>query len=398
MLQYKIPQNVGIEDKIVGPFSLRQLIMLAVGGGISYVLFAISSKLYELNVLEYILIALPALFALAAAMLKIHNVSFIKYLMLLLEFAIKPKKRMWDHRGISALVAPDLTDSAAAKKPESKDAQVLRDRKNVNLRDLSATLDSGGFEHVQQVNHEDIDEVQDDDLITEAYFGHKQAQSDTQNMYWRTRDMQKKKLNLLAKMEKAQKSAKTGPTPAAADAPKAQPSAQTATAPPPPTQPATEPKVTPATPAPTQTQGKESVTEHLASVIKEARQSNRTRNEMERKAETASATVTKQATEVPKQGSEPSKTSAGNIPASPSKPGPQSAVQSENQAEPSAAPKKRKRKRRKKAGPGPVREGTQVDTTDRQKPVKLLDQADKKQGETSFNDLSGGDEIEFNLD
>ena len=46
MLQYKIPQDIGIEDKIVGPFSLRQLLIVAVGGGISYAIFAISSRLY----------------------------------------------------------------------------------------------------------------------------------------------------------------------------------------------------------------------------------------------------------------------------------------------------------------------------------------------------------------
>ena len=199
MLQYKIPQNVGIEDKIVGPFSLRQLIIVAIGGGSSYVLFAISSKIYELNALEYLLIALPALFSLALAMLRIHNVSFGKYLLLMIEFAIKPKKRIWNHRGISALVAPDLTEKSRKQQSNVKKES---ERKDVNLRDLSAMLDSGGFEHIQPVKHEDIDDVNDDDLITEAYFGHKQK-SKSDNMYWRTREVQKKKLDLLAKIKSA---------------------------------------------------------------------------------------------------------------------------------------------------------------------------------------------------
>jgi len=310
MLQYKIPQNVGIEDKIVGPFSLRQLIILAIGAGISYTLFAITSRIYELNILEYILIAFPALFALAAAMLKIHNVTFIKYILLMLEFAIKPKKRMWDHRGISALVAPDLSEKKAKAKEEVTEE---KGKKNVNLRDLSATLDSGGFEHVEQVKHEDIDEVTDDDLITEAYFGHKKGESATENMYWRTRDMQKKKLGILAKMK---------PTAKPAAATKA--SAQTA----------------PAAPA-----KKESVAEHLAGVIKEARENNR-----------APAT-----TEAPKK-------------------------------------KRRRRRRKKKTQAQPVRQDTQVDTTSKAEPVKLIKKNKQNEGETSFSDLSGGNEIEFNLD
>ncbi len=203
MLQYKIPQNVGIEDKIVGPFSLRQLIILAIGGGISYVIFAITSRIYELNALEYFVIAIPFLLALAASLIRIRNVSFTKYVLLTLEFAIKPKKRMWDHRGISALVAPDLTNKRNIKKHIKPEEQAVK--ANVNLKDLSATLDSGGFANVEEVVHEDIDEATDDDLITEAYFGHKKKESSTENMYWRTKDMQKKKLDILAKMSTAGK-------------------------------------------------------------------------------------------------------------------------------------------------------------------------------------------------
>jgi hypothetical protein len=253
VLQYKIPQNVGIEDKIVGPFSLRQLIILAIGVGISYVLFAITSRIYELNILEYILIALPALFALALAMLRIHNVSFGKYILLMLEHAIKPKKRMWDHRGISALVAPDLTDKGAAKK---KAVAAKKEKENVNLSDLSAMLDSGGFEHVEQVKHEDIDEVKDDDLITEAYFGHKKEESTTENMYWRTRDVQKKKLDLLANVKQEAKK-ETPITPSA---------------------PPTAPEKIDPTP-----EKKESVVERLAGVIKEARENSTTKKKRKRR-------------------------------------------------------------------------------------------------------------------
>ncbi len=331
MLQYKIPQNVGIEDKIVGPFSLRQLIILAIGGGISYVLFAITSKMYELNILEYILIVIPALFALAIAMIRIHNVSFGKYILLMLEFAIKPKKRMWDHRGISAVVDPDLTNrSATDKKKEVTEGG--EERKSVNLHNLSATLDSGGFEHVEQVKHDDIDEVTDDDLITEAYFGHKKSDSSTENMYWRTRDMQKKKLNLLANMKPATVPVEATPT---------------------------------ATPT---IEKKESVTEHLANVIKEARQNNNVKKEPTEKT-------------IPTTTPEPAKPAA-------------------NESSQAQVPKKNRRRRKRKPKPQaqPVRLDTQVNTISKSEPNKLIKKPTINEGETSFNDLSEGGEIEINLD
>ncbi len=265
MLQYKIPQNIGIEDKIVGPFSLRQLIILAIGGGISYALFTVASRIYELNVIEYFVIALPAVFALMAAMIKIHNVSFTKFVLLTLEFAIKPKKRMWDHHGIAAMTDPDLTDKTRSKK--TKAVTEMEEKKDVNLSDLSSVLDSGGFEHVEKIQHEDIDQAEDDDLITEAYFGHKKDESKTENMYWRTKDMQKKKLDLLAKMS---------PAPAPAPAPTPTP-----------------------TPSPTATaEKKESVAENLANVIKEARANNQAKKKRPRKRKPKVAQPIRQNTQI----------------------------------------------------------------------------------------------------
>jgi hypothetical protein len=196
MSQYKIPQDVGIADKIVGPLTLRQLIIIAVGGGASYVLFAVAGKLYELNILEYIVIALPALIALAAALIKINNIPFTQFILLSLEYAIKPKKRLWNHSGISAIVAPNLIET----KIEAKSVAEESTKQNVNLDELSQILDSGGFEHVKEIKHEDIDKVKDDDLMTEAYFGHKKNDSETENMYWRTTDSHKKRLDMLAKI------------------------------------------------------------------------------------------------------------------------------------------------------------------------------------------------------
>lgn len=181
----------------MGPFSLRQLLILGAGFGLSYTLFAVTSRFYELNVVEYIIIAIPGLFALAAALIKIYHVTFIKFLLLSLEHAINPKKRHWDHQAIAPTVDPDLTEKTKSKKGI---LEVEKKKTNVNLRALSVTLDSGGFTHLEGVEHEDLDKVNDDDLITQAYFGHRRNEGPVHNMYWRTRDVQKKKLDILAKL------------------------------------------------------------------------------------------------------------------------------------------------------------------------------------------------------
>jgi len=201
MLQFKIPQNVGIEDRIVGPLTLRQLIILVVGFGTSYILFAILSKIYELNIFEYIVIALPMLLAAAFALIKINDVRLLKFILLFLEFSIKPKKRVWDHRGIASLVAPDLIEvKKEGLTPFEQSELDKKAKRAANLRELTKMLDSGEFEHVKEVEHKDIDVTRDDDLVTQAYFGHKRKESSTENMYWRTKDSQMKRLKILASL------------------------------------------------------------------------------------------------------------------------------------------------------------------------------------------------------
>ncbi len=191
MLQYKIPQNVGIEDKIVGPLSLRQLLILAAGCGISYLLFAVLNKIYELNVLEYAVIALPALASAAAALIRINDMSFTRFLLTLMEFSIKPRRRMWDHRAVAPLVLVTMEE----EKPEKTEAAAPA-KKPVNLEALSRVLDSGGFEHVSAPSIRDIDEAKDDDLVTQAFFGTDSKEKIP--MYWRTKESHKARLALMA--------------------------------------------------------------------------------------------------------------------------------------------------------------------------------------------------------
>lgn len=199
-MQYKIPQNVGIEDRIVGPLTLKQLIIIAIGVGISYTLFAITNKIYEINALEYLILAFPAVLSAAFALIRINDIPLFSYILFFMEFSIKPKKRIWDHRGIAYLVAPELNEIIKNNQSEQNSIFDIQSKKAANLEELTRMLDSGGFEHLKKIEYDDIDSTKDDNLITQAYFGHKKGDSTTENMYWRTLDSHKKMLDMLAKI------------------------------------------------------------------------------------------------------------------------------------------------------------------------------------------------------
>ncbi len=118
----KIPQNVQIEDRVVGPLSLRQIIIMAVGGGFSYMLYTmVQRSLGTMNIPLTVILWTPAAIAAAFALVNINDLSLLRICFLLLEKMQKPSLRTWAPRtGISITIRTSATakkDDDAAKQP-----------------------------------------------------------------------------------------------------------------------------------------------------------------------------------------------------------------------------------------------------------------------------------------
>ncbi len=122
MLQYKIPQNVEVEDKIVGPLTMKQLIICAVGGGIAYVLFLALSKTYFIEI-WLPPVGLVSIITLAIAFLQIRGIKFTKWIFLMIEAMVNPNKRIWDKDESTMLIyaVPTARLEAEEKKREQKE-------------------------------------------------------------------------------------------------------------------------------------------------------------------------------------------------------------------------------------------------------------------------------------
>ena len=57
----KIPQNVYVEDRIIGPITLRHLIICGLGGGISYALYSTAAKAGVMSMPLAVVLWSPAL-------------------------------------------------------------------------------------------------------------------------------------------------------------------------------------------------------------------------------------------------------------------------------------------------------------------------------------------------
>lgn len=132
-MEYQVPQFIDVEDKIIGPFTLRQFIYLAGGAGICALLF------FTLPFIIAALLALPvAAFAGALAFYRMNNKPFIEIVEAAFNYVISKRLYLWRR---------DNSPRAVARRTEAEQAPVERAQaiptkaSASKLRDLAWSLD-----------------------------------------------------------------------------------------------------------------------------------------------------------------------------------------------------------------------------------------------------------------
>jgi hypothetical protein len=149
MQNVKIPQNVKVEDKLIGPFSLKQLILVALGGGSSYMLYAsIQKSVGIVPAGAHAVIWWPAILSVAFALIRINDISLFRYCLLIIETMSKPRQRVFQARqglviNIQTRAAIEADTKAKAKKAKEVSEQKV-ETSPVKLDELSTILDAEG--------------------------------------------------------------------------------------------------------------------------------------------------------------------------------------------------------------------------------------------------------------
>ncbi|MBI4032739.1 PrgI family protein [Candidatus Berkelbacteria bacterium] len=128
MARYQVPQNIDMEDKIVGPLTMLQFVYLMVGGMIVY----LSWTLFDISL--FLVIAVPVgLFTLALAFVKVQDQPFPKFMAAFLLYLVRPKARVWQKE-------QQLSELKLTKK--AQETRVAGSEKTLS-HDTSAELASG---------------------------------------------------------------------------------------------------------------------------------------------------------------------------------------------------------------------------------------------------------------
>ena len=150
--QYSVPQNIEVEDKILGPFTLKQFLYM-IGGGMSvYLLFLIVAPI---SFTLFTVIALPiSLITLALVFVKIGERPFITFIGYFITFTNEPKIKTWQKSTrIKSIMVQSREEAAQGKKDIAKRTKegLVRSR----LEELAMIVDTKGWSGGESVVSKD---------------------------------------------------------------------------------------------------------------------------------------------------------------------------------------------------------------------------------------------------
>lgn len=122
MSDYKVPQNVEAEDKLLGPFSFKQFIFLGIAAAFAAMAYGLSRIALPLAVIP----APIALFFLILALPLRKEQPMEVYLAAVISFLLKPRLRMWNPDGVESIItvtAPPSDDRFYGKGYSQEEVQ-----------------------------------------------------------------------------------------------------------------------------------------------------------------------------------------------------------------------------------------------------------------------------------
>ncbi len=132
MAQYQVPQFIDIEDRIIGPLTLKQFLYLAAAGALLFILW------FLLNFFVWVIFAIPIAAAAAAfAFLKVNDRPFIYFFLAALSYFLKPRLYVWSARPREIKEAPAPRAAEEIKEGPPAAEKVTRSR----LKELALNLD-----------------------------------------------------------------------------------------------------------------------------------------------------------------------------------------------------------------------------------------------------------------
>ena len=145
MGQYKVPQDVEAEDKILGPYTLKQFIYAVIGVAYGFLTFKIFFA--TTPVLFFIIGVPPTVLMLMLGLYQRKDQPFEALFLALVAFWTKPRKRIWLKEPITEvfkIVQPPLVEDVTQQNPGEVRSQLDHLAQVIDTRGARTEFDEEG--------------------------------------------------------------------------------------------------------------------------------------------------------------------------------------------------------------------------------------------------------------
>ncbi len=134
MQKFVVPQFINVENKVIGPITVRQFLIFVGAAIIMAILYALLLFTYFV-IFGAIIVAIAAVFAFA----KVNGAQFHFFFLSIIQTLKKPKTRVWNNRAL-AVELKTVTSIKSDDGPPPRKQLYRRSR----LADLSLVVDTKG--------------------------------------------------------------------------------------------------------------------------------------------------------------------------------------------------------------------------------------------------------------
>jgi len=137
MKQFVVPQFIDVEDKVIGPITVRQFIIILVGGGMIFIAYKLAD--FTLFIAEFVVIAF---FTFSLAFIRVNGRPVHYFLLNFIQTTKMPKLRIWGK------VEEKVSSKDKNKKKDAVDLPPKILTKNTvrssRLAEMALIVDTGG--------------------------------------------------------------------------------------------------------------------------------------------------------------------------------------------------------------------------------------------------------------
>ena len=135
-MRFTVPQFIDVEDKIFGPLTTRQFLIMLVVAGLLFIVF----KLADFALFVFLAVVM-IVFGGVLAFLKVNGQPFHYFLLNLIQTFSKPRLRVWD----KTLTDSELKEIVTAPPPAPPSKRLIKERvSTAKLSELTLVVNTGG--------------------------------------------------------------------------------------------------------------------------------------------------------------------------------------------------------------------------------------------------------------